>query len=561
VKCWLIDSEYNSSLDDMQRGKAQDFDSSVVVLAESTVEAGDACVLWRSAADGGVIAIGEISGVRVERPVRLPPLKSRRAVDRPEPSRAWATVAFEKLMLSSPMSPAALREAGLSHVVSTARLAGDRAGLLDSHMWSRPGRRAAPLDLSQDEFRRMTRVAEDTQPPSDWPAAWNIPPGTVVSRSRLHKVYGGNPRVWAGHSGTTPNAFLFLRAGRGAEFAPCLEAGMLLAAGHGQWTNDVSRENLGVLAHLRRGVPLRVFMTSGSECLYLGEFVSDQARPVERWVPSGQRDLFGDGRSVRDVRTPVFRLRQLSGIPLPNGGTDPFQGAPKISLALHASDNQPAAAAVRGLLATLKDKPSVAAALGDLDEAQLLAVLLQRARRQAGLDKLRAAVENPETKEHTLRKLIKEMPWIFGGEFVREGRRDLTAQDELDLVLLRHDGSLHGVELKKATLKKPLAKRDHSHVIVGGEVSDAYGQAINYLRELDESRHQILAQWKIDCRRASMTIVIGRSSAPGKHVTPQEADEAIRTYNSHHSRVTVTTYDRLLENAQRMLDITPLTVP
>jgi hypothetical protein len=87
--------------------------------------------------------------------------------------------------------------------------------------------------------------------------------------------------------------------------------------------------------------------------------------------------------------------------------------------------------------------------------------------------------------------------------------------DQLDLVLLRPDGSLHGLELKAATPKNPLVKRDHNHVIVGGEVNDAFGQAINYLRELDESRHQILAEWRIDCRRASMTIVMGTASLPG----------------------------------------------
>lgn len=99
-------------------------------------------------------------------------------------------------------------------------------------------------------------------------------------------------------------------------------------------------------------------------------------------------------------------------------------------------------------------------------------------------------------------------------------------------------------------------KRDHSHVIVGSAVHAAFDQAISYLRALDESRDKIMADWKIDCRRASMTIVTGRSESPGSDVTPQEADEAIRTYNSHHSRVTVITYDRLLQNAQRTLDIT-----
>lgn len=567
MRCLLIDSEYKSPLYDMQLGKAEIQDPSMTVLAESTVEPGDTCVLWRSGAVGGVVAIGEVTDVNTERPTRLPFLESRQDAECPEPSRTWATASFTRLLLSAPVPPDALQKAGLGQVVSAARRAGDRAQVRDAHWWSRPGRRAALLDLSEDELHRLAQVAGEGQPPSDWPATWSIPPGTVVSRPRLHEVYGGSRHARAGHSGTTPNVFLFLRpgreilrTGREAWFTQGQEEGTLMVAGQGQWTNGVSRENLAVLAHLMRGVPLRVFLTSGGDCLYLGEFAIDQARPVDRWV-TGQRPLFttrpvlGTQRA-RDVRAPVFRLRQLNGMPLPADGTDPFPGAPRVTPALHVSDDHPAAAAVRGLLATLKDKPPVAAVLGDMDEAQALTALMQRAQRQSDLDRLRTAVEDPDAKEETLNELLTEMTWIFGGEFARTGRRNLTVLDKLDLVLLRPDGSLHGVELKKAAPDGPLVKRDHSHVIVGAEVNDAFGQAINYLRALDESRHQILAEWGIDCRRASMTIVIGRSESPGSDVTPQEADEAIRTYNSHHSRVTVITYDRLVQNAQRTLDIT-----
>lgn len=566
MKCWLIDSEYKNSLHDALNKKAEEVDCSVTVLAESVVKLGDACILWRRGSAGGIAAIGEITDVKTEQPVRLPLATARRVSD-PEPSRTWATVTFTKLLLATPVPPSALHEAGLGKVVKSARRASDQAEVLDTHWWSRSGKRAVLLDLSEDELHRLAQAAEDVQPPSDLPAMWNIPPGSVVSRSRLHQVYGGNRGTRASHSGATPNVFLFLNPDRGflssgsdAGFSPGPDKDTLLVAGQGQWGHGISRENLSVLSHLARGVPLRVFLASGSDCLYLGEFAIDQPRPVERWI-TGERPLFGkqlllSTQRVREVQAPVFRLRQLDGIAMPENGTDPFLEAPRINLALHASDDHPAAASVRKLLATLKNDPSFAVSLGDMDEGQVLTALIQQARRQSDLDRLRAAVENPDTKEDALRKLLAEMTWIFGGEFVRTGRRSLTASDELDLVLLRPDGSLHGVELKKATIKGPLVKRDHNHVIVSSEVNDAFGQAINYLRALDESRHQILAEWKVDCRRASMTIVIGRSESPGTGVTAQEADAAIRTYNSHHSRVTITTYDRLVQNAQRMLDLT-----
>ncbi|AGP56644.1 hypothetical protein M271_25800 [Streptomyces rapamycinicus NRRL 5491] len=79
---------------------------------------------------------------------------------------------------------------------------------------------------------------------------------------------------------------------------------------------------------------------------------------------------------------------------------------------------------------------------------------------------------------------------------------------------------------------------------------------MNYLRELDEKRPQILIDLGIDCRRASMTVVIGHTAFAATDASPEEIDEAIRTYNSHLTRVSVTTYGRLIENAQRMIDLT-----
>jgi hypothetical protein len=512
---------------------------------------------------GGVVAIGEVTGTTVERPVLFPTLQGageREDWDKGQPSRAWADLAFGKLTLSSPVSPTALLDTELSQLVESARLAGKRASLLrDGHLWSRRGQTGLPIEMSEAQYRLLTELADHAMPPTDWPTTWNIPSGSVVRRSKLHKVYGGNPRVRAGSSATTPNAFLFLTADCAAELTPRWAGGALLAPGSGQYTDSVSVENLGVLAHLRRGVPLRVFMQRGQECLYLGEFVSDMARPVENWMVTGQRNGprgFVSGRPiVWDVRTPIFRLRQLSGIKLPADSTELFRDAPRINLALHPSNDHPAATAVRGLLATLEHDPSVAAALGDLDEAQLLAALVQRTRRQADLDKLRAMADDPSTSEGSCQKLLEQMTWIFGGEFLAgTGRRQLTVLDQLDLSLLRPDGSLHGVELKKPGIRA-LVKKPRNHWIVWHDVHAAVGQAESYLQELDEARDAIRSRLDIDCRRASMTVVIGHRGHDRSGATGQEIDEAIRTYNSHLSRVNVTTYDNLIENAQRMLDL------
>ncbi|MDX2560306.1 hypothetical protein PV371_11690 [Streptomyces sp. TX20-6-3] len=121
-------------------------------------------------------------------------------------------------------------------------------------------------------------------------------------------------------------------------------------------------------------------------------------------------------------------------------------------------------------------------------------------------------------------------------------------------MLLRPDGTLHGVELKKASIPS-LVTRHRNHLIAGREVDKAKGQALNYLCELDEKRAQILVDLKIDPRRASMTVVIGNRGFPTAGASPEQIDEVFRILNAHLSRVNITTCDRLIENAQRMIDL------
>ncbi|MFF8805625.1 Shedu anti-phage system protein SduA domain-containing protein [Streptomyces omiyaensis] len=312
-----------------------------------------------------------------------------------------------------------------------------------------------------------------------------------------------------------------------------------------------------MLAHLQRGVPVRLFMVRGAECLYVGEVGIDIEQPIERWVVTGKREnrIF-DHVVSWDVRTPIFRLHLLNGASALLDDTDPFRQAPRMSLSLHPTSDQPVVAALRELLTVVASDPTVAASLSEFSEAQMLAVLAQRARRQADLVELRGAAADPATNEGDLQKLVQRMTWIFGGEFLPgTTRRNLTLRDQLDLTLLRPDGTLHGVELKKAKIDR-LVTGQRNHLIVGHEINKAAGQAMNYLRELDEKRSQLLVDLGIDARRASMTVVIGHSAFVTNGVTSTQVDETLRTYNSHLTRVSVTTYDRLIENAQRTLDLT-----
>ncbi|MFI0924342.1 Shedu anti-phage system protein SduA domain-containing protein [Streptomyces sp. NPDC021012] len=521
------------------------WDSSLSTVTGSEVEEGDPVLVWRGGRGGGAVAVGEIASTStVPSDDLLSLVRSRRDEDGSVPALGRAVLRLGKLMLATPISADKLRAAGLARVAQRARSAGGDHKLV-------------PLELPEKQWREVLRLAEDAEPPTSWPAAWNISPGSVVRRAKLHEVYGGNPRCIVGSSAKTPNVLLFVDRSRSGELASQWNGSVLLAPGQSQWADGISLENRAVLAHLQRGVPVRLFLVRGAECLYVGEVGIDIEQPVERWVVTGQRERKIFDRVIRwDVRTPIFRLRLLNGARALLDDADPFRQAPRMSLSLHPMGDQPVVAALRELLVLVSSDPTVAASLSELSEVQMLAVLAQRARRQADLVELREAADDPGTSERDLQRLVQRMTWIFGGEFLPgTARRNLTLRDQLDLTLVRPDGTLHGVELKKANIDR-LVTGQRNHLIVGHEINKAVGQAMNYLRELDEKRSQLLVDLGIDARRASMTVVIGNSAFVTNGATSAQVDETLRTYNSHLTRVSVTTYDRLIGNAQRMLDLT-----
>ncbi|MGC0422230.1 Shedu anti-phage system protein SduA domain-containing protein [Embleya sp. AB8] len=209
----------------------------------------------------------------------------------------------------------------------------------------------------------------------------------------------------------------------------------------------------------------------------------------------------------------------------------------------------------------LRSLPNLASAeatrlMGDVladADAGLLAQFLELKARQAALADLRAAVEDPVSSESALHACLKNQAWIFGGAYVAElARRQYTPDTILDIPLLRADGSLHVVELKRACISN-LVVRLNGHLMLGAPAHRAVSQSQNYLRTLDENRRTILTTHGVDTRRASATVVIGHSRYVSGGITCREVSETLRTYNTHATRIEVITYETLLDSAARML--------
>lgn len=214
-----------------------------------------------------------------------------------------------------------------------------------------------------------------------------------------------------------------------------------------------------------------------------------------------------------------------------------------------AGDAAQAAKAIVELLQV----PEVRAALASNGGLDAGSTLVQRQQRLAVLYQLEEAALAPETLEQVLQDLLDQQWWLFGARYVdQHTRRRFTALDEFDLPLRRADGSLHVVELKRAYVPK-LIEPYRNHYIVGRQVHEAVGQAMNYLQALDESAHALTVNLGIDVRRVDATVVIGHSS----HLSPDmraTVAQTLRTYNSHLARVQVVTYDELIDGARAALE-------
>ncbi|MCX5070559.1 DUF4263 domain-containing protein [Micromonospora lupini] len=188
--------------------------------------------------------------------------------------------------------------------------------------------------------------------------------------------------------------------------------------------------------------------------------------------------------------------------------------------------------------------------IAEASAEEIADVVLLRARRQA-LRELDAVVLNRHSSERDLQRALEKNLWIFGGTQLadRLGPRRISRSIELDMTLLRPDGTVHVVELKRAAV--PLLTHQRGRWVPTNEVHRAVAQAMNYLVVLDEDRAR-LAEQGIDVRRASAAVIIGHPQFE-EEASENEVDAALRVYNSHLSRVEVVTYKQVVNRADRVL--------
>lgn len=284
---------------------------------------------------------------------------------------------------------------------------------------------------------------------------------------------------------------------------------------------------------------MRMFLEVGlRRCVeLLAEFSKDRpdasAQDARRWLH----------RVTQAMERWTIGEDRLGGVKLPRHGGDRLTWLSRVQLILNDPSDQ----------STILSE--VAEEIADMPGSELIAQVIQWRRRRAALDRLRRVVEDCDSSESDIHTELKQQTWIFGGRYVKElTRRRLTTLDEIDIPLLRGDGSLHVIELKKANVSK-LVEPLRSHYAVGIDVHYAVSQTANYLRSLDENRAAILADHGIECRRSFATVLIGHPKFIEPACNPTEVAAALRTYNAALNRIEVITYQELIEAAERTLSL------
>lgn len=166
---------------------------------------------------------------------------------------------------------------------------------------------------------------------------------------------------------------------------------------------------------------------------------------------------------------------------------------------------------------------------------------------------LRTHLESGTALEQTYQDWCKQHSWAFGNAYVvTDDIRDLSPGDRVDLLLPSViTGFRDLVELKRPDMAVIMYDQAHRNYYFAAETSKAIGQVHRYLDVLhEEARDGLRDHPEIVAYHPRAIIVIGRS-----HNWQLDQRKALQGLNSRLSGITVMTYDQLLAQGERLVEV------
>jgi hypothetical protein len=218
-------------------------------------------------------------------------------------------------------------------------------------------------------------------------------------------------------------------------------------------------------------------------------------------------------------------------------------------------DNDPAA--VAAALAKVLSQNEI---VRHLAATELSESLIKAFRGAIRLNEMRSAVvelrnllDSNEGTEERYQAWCKEHSWAFGNAYVMsDDVRDISTGDSIDLLLPTViSGYRDIVELKRPDREVLIYDSAHRNFFFSAEVSRALGQVHRYLDVLQEvATNGLRDHPEIVAYHPRAIVVIGRSQG-----WDSAKLKALHGLNSRLSGVTVMTYDQLLAQGERLIEV------
>lgn len=219
---------------------------------------------------------------------------------------------------------------------------------------------------------------------------------------------------------------------------------------------------------------------------------------------------------------------------------------------LNGLDSHDVAKAVISIL----ENEEITKSIDAVDFSDDLAFAFRNSIRVKGLIKAMQALEDAletEDSEQYYQEWCEENGWIFGNQYVlKDDERKISRNDTVDLLATSViSGFRDIIELKKPSFAVLNYDSSHDSYYFSAEVSKAIGQCHRYLDVFSEDAVSGLRDNpEIVAYHPRATIIIGRSNTWDK-----SKHRALYGLNSRMNGVTVLTYDHLLRQGKRLIEI------
>jgi hypothetical protein len=172
---------------------------------------------------------------------------------------------------------------------------------------------------------------------------------------------------------------------------------------------------------------------------------------------------------------------------------------------------------------------------------------------RSAVAQLRQFLDGGESSERVYQKWCEKHSWAFGNAYVmRDEVREISTGDTLDLMLPSVIAGYRDiVELKRPSMEVLLYDEPHQNYYFSSDVSKAIGQCHRYLDVLHEAASNGLRDHpEVVAYHPRAIVVIGRSIGWG-----EEQHRALHGLNRRLSGLTVMTYDHLLAQGERLVEM------